>query len=132
VLNYGLEKLVNPAPRRTLGSYILHFLCRDHFLPTDFMTPEGIHLKRVAVPFGLDSAPRSNPQPSLPAAFNPLPSEASPKRNNLDILLPHRLPSELTPGKKNVYVLLPLRTYSKLSLSLICTETPPSINIHFI
>jgi hypothetical protein len=39
------------------------FLCRDHFLPTDFVTPEGIHLNRLAVPCGLDSASRSIPQP---------------------------------------------------------------------
>ena len=35
------------------------FLCRDNFLPKDFMTPEGIRLNRLAVPLGLDSASHS-------------------------------------------------------------------------
>jgi len=30
------------------------FLCQDHSLPTDFTTPEGIRLNRLAVPRGLD------------------------------------------------------------------------------
>jgi len=40
---------------------LLHykFLCRYHFLLTDFMTPEGIRLNRLAVPLGLDSASHS-------------------------------------------------------------------------
>ena len=50
------------------GAALLHcqFLCRDHFLPTDFMTPEGIHLNRLAVPLGLDSASHSILQSSPP------------------------------------------------------------------
>ena len=42
------------------------FYCRDHFLPTDFMTPEGIHLNRLAVPLDLDSASHSILQSSPP------------------------------------------------------------------
>ena len=53
----------------TMGGAALldyQFLCRDHFLPTDFMTPEGIHLNRLAVPLGLDSASHSILQSSPP------------------------------------------------------------------
>jgi hypothetical protein len=47
---------------------ILHykFLCQYHFLPIDFMIPAGIHLNRLAVPCGLDSASHSIPQSSPP------------------------------------------------------------------
>lgn len=58
------------------------FLCQDHFLSTDFMTPEGIHLISLAVPCCLDLASHSNPQASPPSNLHVLP------------LLP--LPSELT------------------------------------
>jgi len=40
----------------TIGeAQVLHynFLCQDHFLQTDFTTPEGIRLNRSAVPLGL-------------------------------------------------------------------------------
>jgi len=55
-------------------------LCRDHFLPTGFMTPEGICLISLAVPCGLDSPSHSIPQASLPS--------------NLPVLPPLLLPSE--------------------------------------
>jgi len=42
------------------------FLCQAHFLPTDFVTPEGIRLNRSAVPHGLDSASHSITQSSPP------------------------------------------------------------------
>jgi len=48
------------------GSLHQKFLCRDHFLPTDFVTPEGIRLNRMAVPRGLASASHSIPQSSAP------------------------------------------------------------------
>jgi hypothetical protein len=41
----------------TMGEDVLlhyKFLCQVHFLPTDFTTPEGIHLDRLAVPRGSD------------------------------------------------------------------------------
>jgi hypothetical protein len=76
----------------TEDAQVLHqiFLCRDHFFPTDFVTPEGIRLNRLAVPCGLYSASHSIPQscpPLLPTLSNPQPLAASP-RNNLPVLPP--------------------------------------------
>ena len=96
-------------------------LCRDHFLPSDFQTPEGIRLNRLAVPRALDSASHSIPQPSpplLPTLSNPQPSPVSPW--NFPLLPP--LP--LTPEENYLQVLPPLRTYSKLRSSSTHIETP--------
>jgi len=84
-------------------------LCRDHFLPSDFQTPDGIRLNRLAVPRALDSASHSIPQPS----------PVSPWNSNLPLLPP--LP--LTP-ENYIQVLPPLRTYSKLRSSSTHIETP--------
>jgi hypothetical protein len=113
------------------------FLYRDHFLPTDFTTLEGIHLNRVAVPCVLDSASHSNPQPllSLPSLFDPMYSQVSPQKNN-QVMLPQPLPSELTPEKYNLHVLPPLKTYSKLAvpqpLLLRHLFLPHRRSVHFL
>jgi len=86
------------------------FLCRDHFLPTDFMTPEGICLINLAVPCGLDLASHSIPQASPPS--------------KLPFLSPLQLPSELTPEEISVRVLPFLRTFSKLPLSSALIVSP--------
>jgi hypothetical protein len=98
------------------GSLHHKFLCWDHFLLTDFITPEGICLNRMAVPLVLDSALHSNPQsssPLLPTLYNSQPSAVSPQNNNLPVLPPLPLTSELPPEEYNLKVLPPLRTYSK-------------------
>ena len=64
-------KIVGRESRQSVhngGAALLHyqFLCRDHFLPTYFMTPEGIHLNALVVPLGLVSAPHSILQSSPP------------------------------------------------------------------
>ena len=113
------------------GSLQHKFLCRDHFLPTDFVTPEGIRLNRMAVPRGLASASHSIPQsspPLLPTLSNPQPSAVSPKNSNLPVLPPLPLTSELPPEEYNLQVLPPLRTYSKLPLSSTRIETPLPIH----
>jgi hypothetical protein len=78
------------------GSLYHKYLCRDHFLPTDFMTPEGIRLNRMAVPLGLDSAshciPQSSP-PLLPTRSNPQLSAVNPQNSNLPVLPPLPLTS---------------------------------------
>jgi len=96
----------------TEEGWFLHnkFLCQDHFLPTDFMTPEGIRLISLAVPCGLDSASHSIPQASPPS--------------NLPVLPPLPFPSELTPEENSLHFLPPLRTCSKLPLSSTRIETP--------
>jgi hypothetical protein len=38
------------------------YLCSRYFSESDFTTAERVHLKRVAVPCGLDSASQSPPQ----------------------------------------------------------------------
>ena len=116
----------------TMGDAVLlhhKFLCRDHFLPTDFVTPEGIRLNRLAVPHGLDSSSHSIPQPSpplLPTLSNPQPSPVSPRNSNLPLLPP----LQLTPEEKSLQVLPPLRTYSKLRSSSNHIETPLPTHIH--
>jgi len=102
------------------------FLYRDHFLSTDFTTPEERHLNRSADPLGLDSASHSIPQsspPLLPTLSNAQPSAVSPQNSNLPVLPPRPLTSELTPEENSLQVLPPLRTYSKLSSSTHI-ETP--------
>ena len=114
------------------GSLHHKFLCRDHFLPTDFMTPEGIRLNRMAVLLGLDLASHSIPQsspPLLPTLSNPQPSAVSPQNSNLPVRPPLPLTSELTPEENSLQVLLPLTTYSKLPLSSTRIETPLPIHI---
>ena len=111
------------------GSWVpsLLILCQGHFSPTDFMTPEGIHLNRLSVPCGLDLASHSIPQsslPFLPTLSNPQPSEVSPQNNNLPTLPPLPLPSELTPEENSFQALPPLRTHSKFCLFSTCIETP--------
>jgi len=103
------------------------FLCQDHFLLKDYMTPEGIHLDRLSVLCGLDLASHSIPQsspPLLPTLSKPQPSEVSPQNNNLPILSPFPLPSELTPEENSLQVLPPLKTCSKLPLFSTRIETP--------
>ena len=120
----------------TMGeAALLHYqlLCRDHFLPTDFMTPEGICLNRLAVPLALDSASHSIPQsslPLLPTLSNPQPSAVNPQNSNFPVLPPLPLTSELTPEENSLQVLRPLRTYCKLPSSSTRIETPLPIHIH--
>ena len=84
------------------------FLYWDHFLPTDFVTPEWIPLNRLAVPSGLVSASHSIPQPSLPllpTLSNPQPSAVSPQNSNLPVLSLLPLTSELTSEENSLQVL---------------------------
>jgi len=118
----------------TQEAHTLHykFLYRDHFLPTDFTTPEGICLNRTAVPLGLDSASHSIPQsspPMLPTLSNPQPSAVSPQNSNLPVLPPLPLTYELTPEENSLQVLPPLRTYSKLPSCSTCIENPLPIHM---
>jgi hypothetical protein len=59
---YGQEKLWYPA--LLILPEIPHnkCLCSRHFSGSDFTTAERVHLNRVAVPCGLDSASQSSPQ----------------------------------------------------------------------
>jgi len=107
------------------------FLCGDHFLPTDFLTPERICLNRLAVPCGLESASHSIPQSSLPllsTLSNPQTTAVSPENSNLPVLPPLPLTSEWTPEENNLQVLPPLRTYSRLPSS--STHIKTSLPIH--
>jgi len=107
------------------------FLCHDHFLLTDFTTPEGIRLNRSAVTLGLGSASYSIPQsspPLLPTLSNPQPSTVSPQNSNLPVQPPLPLTSELTQEENSLQVLPPLRIYSKLPSSTHI-ETPLPIHI---
>jgi hypothetical protein len=93
------------------GSLHYKLLCRDHFLPTDFMTPEGIRLNRLAVPRDLDSASHSAPQsppPLLPTISDPQPPAVSPQNCNLPVLPTLPLTSELTPEENRLQVLPPV------------------------
>jgi len=121
------EKVGRMCTMEEAGVLHYNFLCRDHFMPTDFMTSEGIRLNRMAVPCGLDLASHSIPQPSLPllpTLSNPQSSAVSPQNGNLPVLPPLPLNSELTPEEYNLQVLPPLRTYNKLHSSSTHIGTP--------
>ena len=60
------EKVNRLCTMEEAGFLRYKFLCQDHVLPIDFTTPEGICLKRLAVPCGLDLASHSIPQSSPP------------------------------------------------------------------
>ena len=78
------EKFCRPCPMEEAGFLRSKVLCRDHFLPTDFVTRGGIHPNLSAVTLGLDSASHSNPQsspPLLPTLSNPQPSAVSPQNS---------------------------------------------------
>ena len=125
------ERVGRPCPMEEAGSLKSKFLCRDHFLPTDFVTLGGIRLNRSAVPLGLDSASHSNPQsspPLLPTLSNPQPSAVSPQNSNLPVLPPLPLTSELSPEENNLQVLPPKRTYSRLPSSSTHVVTPLPIH----
>jgi hypothetical protein len=114
------------------GSLQHIFLCRDRFLPRDFVTPQGIRLNIMAVSRGLASASHSIPQsspPLLPTLSNPQPSAVSPQNSNIPVLPPFPLTSELSPEADNLQVLPPPRTYNKWPLSSTRIETPLSIHI---
>ena len=126
------EKVGRLCTMEEAGFLKYRFLFRDHFLPTDFMTPEGIRLNRLSVPCGLDSALHSIPQslpPLLATLSNPQPSVVSPQNSNLPVLPPLPLTSKLTQGENSPQVLPPLRTYNKLPLSSTHIETPLPIQI---
>ena len=96
------------------------------------MTPEGLRQKRLAVPFGFDSASRSiqrSSPPLLPILSNPQPSAVGPRNSNFPVLPPLPLTSELTPEENSLQVLRPLRNYSKLPSSSTRIETPLPIHI---
>ena len=131
VQNCGLKKSAGCANG---GSWVpeIQLLCRDHFLPTDFMAPKRIHLNRLAVPLGLDSASHSIPQsspPLLPTLSNPQPSAVSPQNSNISVLPPLPLILELTPEENSLQVLPPLGTYSKFPSSSTHIETLPPVHI---
>jgi hypothetical protein len=78
------------------------FLCSSHFLESDFTTTERVHLNRLAVPCGSDSALQSLPQPPDTPSFDPLPSVLTPEKD-LHVLTPPKtysktlVPSKVTP-----------------------------------
>jgi hypothetical protein len=79
--NIGMPSSVEDA-KKLIGKY----LCKYHFLKTDFTTPEKKRLNRGAVPCSSNSASQ-DPTPQLPdSAFtdlNSLPSVLSPQKNLL-------------------------------------------------
>jgi hypothetical protein len=76
------------------------------FLRSDFTTAERVHLNRVVVQCGSDSAAQLVPQPPDPSlhapSFDPFPSVVTPE--------------------DDLYVILPTETYRKTLLS--CAVTP--------
>ena len=126
------EKFYRPCQMEEAGFLRSKVLCRDHFLPTDFVTRGGIHPNLSAVTLGLDSASHSNPQSSptlLPTLSNPQHSAVSPQKSNFPFLPRLPLNSELSPEENNLQVLPPKRTYSSLPSSSNHVVTPLPIHI---
>jgi hypothetical protein len=63
---YGQEKSSYPLLLILLQFFTINF-CSRHFLESDFPTVEWVHLNRVAVPGGSDSASHPLPQPHTPS-----------------------------------------------------------------
>jgi len=127
------EKFYRPCQMEEAGFLRSKVLCRDHFLPTDFVTRGGIHPNLSAVTLGLDSASHSNPQSSptlLPTLSNPQHSAVSPQKSNFPFLPRLPLNSELSPEENNLQVLPPKRTYSSLPSSSNHVVTPLPIHIY--
>ena len=85
-------------------------ICKNHFLETDFTTPERKRLNRGAVPCSSHSASQY-PTPQLPDSA----------LTNLNSLL------SLLSAQKNLHVQPPSRTYGKLPLSSSSIQTLLSI-----
>jgi hypothetical protein len=95
------EKIGRPCNIDDARTLHVKYVSKNHFLQTDFTTPEGTCLNRMAVPCSSDSAAQ-DPTPQVPD---------SPSLMDLN-----SLPSVLSP-QKNLHVQPPKRTYSKLPMS---------------
>jgi hypothetical protein len=84
------------------------YLCRRHFLKSDFTAAVRVHLNRVAVPYGSDSASQSLPKLPVPSLHTP----------SLD-----PFPSVVT-HKDYICVLPPSRTYNKTLVPYSVTPIP--------
>jgi len=94
------QKIGKPCSIEDARTLHEKYICKNHFLETDFTTPEKKWLNREAVPCSSDSASQ-DPTLQLPySAFTDLNS----------------LPSPLSP-QKNLHVQAPTRTYGKLPVS---------------
>ena len=104
------QKIGKPCSIEDARTLHEKYICKHHFLETDFTTPERKRLNRGAVPCSSDSASQ-DPTPQLPdSALTDLNS----------------LPSLLS-AQKILHVQAPSRTYGKLPVSSSSIQTPLSI-----
>jgi len=109
IAHLWVQKTGRPCSIEDARTLYVKYVCRNHFLETDFTAPERKRLKRGAVPCSSDSASQE-PTPQLPdSALTDLNS----------------LPWLLSP-QKNLHVQPPIRTYGKLSKSSSSIQTPLS------
>ena len=78
------EKIGRPCSIEDARTVNVKYICKNHFLQTDFTTPEGTRLNRMAVPCSSDSASQ-DPTPQVPDSpslkdLNSLPSVLSPQK----------------------------------------------------
>jgi len=108
------------------------YVCRNHFLETDFTTPERNRLNRGAVPCSSGSASQ-DPAPQLPDSWltdlNSLPSLLSPQ-NNLHVQPPNRTCGKLPLYSSSIQTPLSVFEDSPCTSSQICAvnSTPPPAN----
>jgi len=105
------QKIGKPCSIEDARTLYVKYVCKNHFLETDFTTTERKRLNRGAVPCSADSASQ-DPTPQFPDyRFTDLNS----------------LPSVLSP-QKNRHVQPPKRTCGKLPISSFSIQTPLSIH----
>ena len=84
IAHLWVQKTGRPCSIEDARTLYVKYVCRNHFLETDFTAPERKRLKRGAVPCSSDSASQE-PTPQLPDSalsdLNSLPSLLSPQKN---------------------------------------------------
>jgi len=106
--HFWAQMISQPCSTEDARTLYVKYVCKNHFLQSDFTTPERKRLNRGAVPCSSDSA-LQEPTPQLPdfalTDLNSLPSLLSPQKNL------HVQPS-------------PSRTYAATNVSFIkhCTS----------
>jgi len=123
------EKIGQPCSIEDARTLNVKFVCRNHFLETDFTTPEKTRLNRGAVPCSSDSSSQE-PTPQLPDStltdLNSLPSLLSPQKN-LHVQPPKRTYGRLPTSSSSIQTPLSILEYSPSTSSQICAvkSIPP-------
>jgi hypothetical protein len=127
------QKIGQPCSIEDARTLNVKFVCRNHFLETDFSTPEKTRLNRGAVPCSSDLSSQE-PTPQLPDStltdLNSLPSLLSPQKN-LHVQPPNSTYGRLPMSSSSIQTPLSLLEDSPCTSSQICAvkSTPPTASM---